>query len=102
MGCSIYCLPINAKTSFFCVCFLCFFAFISKSVNNRCYNPYFTRKDLTKNVWVLALIVYRFRDKRKKRNETEMILLKWGLSFNLRIIRLRSHASDFSKRQSFL
>src|SRR5258706_11724957 len=24
------------------------------------------RKDLSKNVWVVALIVYRFRDKRKK------------------------------------
>src|SRR5277367_882914 len=96
---------------------LVFLAFISKSINNQCYNPYFfgkifssstiwskengrirkfivdnsgfkknkvqteivcykfsnssvffrpycrARKDLSENVWVVALIVYRFRDK---------------------------------------
>src|SRR5277367_7165971 len=30
-----------------------------------------SRKDLSKNIWVVALIVYRFRDKRKKRNGTK-------------------------------
>ena len=40
-------------------------------------------RDLSKNIWVVASIVNRFRDKRKKRNETETTLLKWGRSFNL-------------------
>src|SRR5277367_5147637 len=46
-----------------------FFAFLSKTVNNQCYNPYiFGRsfRDLSKKVWVVASIVCRFRDKSKK------------------------------------
>src|SRR5277367_2057996 len=42
-----------------------------------------SRKDLSENIWVVALIVNRFKDKRKKQNETKMILLKWGLSFTV-------------------
>src|SRR5277367_5827853 len=70
---------------------LVFLAFISKTVNNQCYNPYIpgkifsrsikkcmgcsidclpfperSRKYLSGNVWVVALIVYRFRDNRQK------------------------------------
>ena len=49
------------------------------------------RKDLSKYVWVVALIVDRFRDKRKKktvRNETEMILLKWERSLKRLVTRV--------------
>src|SRR5277367_4059705 len=60
---------------------LVFLALISKSVNSQCYNPYIFGK-LSKRSFQkymgcsLPLIVNHFRDKRKKRNETEMILLK--------------------------
>src|SRR5277367_3060934 len=46
-----------------------FFAFISKMVNNQCCNPYISGKilkDLSGNVWVVALIVNRFRNNRQK------------------------------------
>src|SRR5277367_5867868 len=48
---------------------LVFLAFISKTVNSQCYYHTFlerSQKDLSKNVWVVASIVYRFRDNRKK------------------------------------
>src|SRR5277367_4575313 len=50
-----------------------FLAFISKTVNDQCHNPATTHtipersfRDLSGNVWVVALIVNRFRDKRQK------------------------------------
>src|SRR5277367_4574292 len=49
-----------------------------------------SQKDLSKNIWVIALIVNRFRDKRKKRNETETILLELG----------RSLRSPFSRKRT--
>src|SRR5277367_5097805 len=44
---------------------LVFLAFISKTVNNQCYDPYISERsfrDLSENIWVVALFVYRFRD----------------------------------------
>src|SRR5277367_681263 len=41
--------------------FVSFFAFISKSVNNQCYNPYIIRKIYSKSIqneWVVAVVVY--------------------------------------------
>src|SRR5277367_2721845 len=55
--------------------FVPFCAFISKSVNNQCYNPYI----FPRNIWVVALIVYRFQNKRKKHR---FLLLFLGLSRN--------------------
>src|SRR5277367_4746088 len=48
---------------------LVFLAFISISVNNQCYNPYISGKIFSRsfqNVWVVALIVNRFRDNRQE------------------------------------
>src|SRR5277367_3401799 len=52
-----------------------FFAFISKSVNNQCYNPYIIGKISKipiRKCMGLELLVYRFRDKRKKRHQVEL------------------------------
>src|SRR5277367_3700106 len=47
-----------------------FLTFISKTVNNQCYNPYISGKIFSRFLWKCmgcrALIVYRFRDKRQK------------------------------------
>ena len=48
---------------------LVFLAFISKTVNNQCYNPYIfgkISKSSFQKCMVVALIVYRFRDKLQK------------------------------------
>src|SRR5277367_1178816 len=86
VDCSIDCLPFFLRLS------------RNRSTINATTNTFLERsfRDLSNNVWVVALIVYRFRDTRKKhsflvfyeinakngteRNETETILLKWGRS----------------------
>src|SRR5277367_2681526 len=75
---------------------LLFLAIISKSVNNRCYTTHTfserSRKDLSENVWVVALIVYRFRDKRQKHQHGRLNSYRGDYSFRYFLtIELDSH-----------
>ena len=73
MGCSIYCLPFSRKTqktptpkAQLLSWRLCFWRLSRKRLTINATTHIFlerSRKDLSIKVWVIALIVYRFRDK---------------------------------------
>ena len=66
---------------------LVFFGYyLENGLNNRCTFLERSRKDLSKNVWVVASIVNRFRDKRQKRQHR----------------RLNSYRGDYTAYKHFL
>ena len=62
-------------------------AIISKTVNNQCYNPYIFGKIFSgcfQNVWVVALNVNRFRDKRQKHQHWRLSSYRGDYTIHLR------------------